>query len=150
MLVRVQIVHHRDDVHVRKLRNGEVFQRPGKVPTLVEWKLDRLGRSLRQPVQTVDQPHKGEDRLRVLVGPLAADTSDPAGRIVFHVFAALSEYEREPIRERARASIAAARARGKMAGQPWTPMSKFLEAAELMNDPMCLRRQRPDRWGSAG
>ncbi len=107
--------------------------RPGD--TLVVWKLDRLGRSLRQLVQTVDQLHNGEAHLRILTGPLAADTSDPAGRFVFHVFAALAEYERELIRERTRAGIAAARARGKKAGRRWTPMSKILEAAELMKDP---------------
>ena len=107
--------------------------RPGD--TLVVWKLDRLGRSLRQLVQTVDRLHEQSVNLRILTGPAAVDTADPASRFMFHIFAALAEFERELIRERTVAGLAAARARGKRGGRPATPMSAILEAAELMKDP---------------
>lgn len=103
--------------------------------TLVVWKLDRLGRSLRQLVQTVDRLQEQDVQLRILTGLAAVDTADPAGRFMFHVFAALAEFERGLIRERTVAGLAAARARGRRGGRPATPMSAILQAAELMKDP---------------
>ena len=62
----------------------------------------------------------------------AIDTSSPGGKLVFHVFAALAEFERDLIRERTRAGLAAARARGRVGGRPsvWTP--EKLEQAQRM------------------
>lgn len=88
--------------------------RPGD--TLVVWRLDRLGRSIRH---LIDQLHTLQDRgieFRSLQENI--DTSSPGGRLVFHIFASLAEFERDLIRERTNAGLAAARARGRTGGRP--------------------------------
>ena len=86
--------------------------------TLVIWKLDRLGRSLPHLVTTVRNLDARGVGLRVLSGEGAAlDTTTPAGRLVFGIFAALAEFERDLIRERTLAGLAAARARGRKGGR---------------------------------
>jgi DNA invertase Pin-like site-specific DNA recombinase len=88
--------------------------RPGDA--LVVWKLDRLGRSLRQLVEVVTglaERGVGFCSLQEQV-----DTTTPGGKLVFHVFAALAEFERDLIHERTRAGLAAARARGRQGGRP--------------------------------
>ena len=86
--------------------------------TLVVWKLDRLGRSLPHLVTTVRDLDARGVGLRVLSGEGAAlDTSTPAGRLVFGLFAALAEFECDLIRERTMAGLAAARARGRKGGR---------------------------------
>ena len=82
--------------------------RPGD--TLVVWKLDRLGRSLRHLVDTVTG--LAERGIGFCSLQEAIDTTTPGGELVFHVFAALAEFERDLIRERTAAGLAAARARG--------------------------------------
>lgn len=90
--------------------------RPGDV--LVVWKLDRLGRTLAHLVRLVEDLAARGTGLRVLTGEGAAiDTTTPAGRMVFGIFAALAEFERALIRERTRAGLAAARARGRRGGR---------------------------------
>lgn len=92
--------------------------RPGD--TLVVWRLDRLGRSLRHLLDTVtDLEVKGVGFASLNE---SLDTRTPGGRLVFHVFAALSQFEADIIRERTRAGLAAARARGRVGGRPtvWT------------------------------
>jgi DNA invertase Pin-like site-specific DNA recombinase len=88
--------------------------RPGD--TLVVWRLDRLGRSLRH---LIDQLHVLAERgigFRSLQETI--DTTSPGGRLIFHVFAALAEFERDLIRERTNAGLVAARARGRTGGRP--------------------------------
>jgi DNA invertase Pin-like site-specific DNA recombinase len=81
---------------------------------LVVWKLDRLGRSLRHLVTVVHDLTERGIGLRVLSGQGAAiDTTTAAGKLVFGIFAALAEFERELIRERTIAGLAAARAGGR-------------------------------------
>ena len=89
--------------------------RPGD--TLVVWKLDRLGRDLRHLINTVhDMTGRGVG-LKVLTGHGAAiDTTTAAGKLVFGIFAALAEFERELIAERTIAGLASARARGRKGG----------------------------------
>jgi DNA invertase Pin-like site-specific DNA recombinase len=82
--------------------------RPGD--TLVVWKLDRLGRSLRHLVDTITGLADRGIGLRSLQE--AIDTTTPGGKLVFHVFAALAEFERDLIRERTTAGLVAARDRG--------------------------------------
>lgn len=87
--------------------------------TLVIWKLDRLGRSLRHLVNTVGELTVRGIGLKVLTGEGAMiDTTTASGRLMFGIFAALAEFERELIIERTRAGIAAAKARGKHCGRP--------------------------------
>jgi DNA invertase Pin-like site-specific DNA recombinase len=88
--------------------------RPGD--TLVVWKLDRLGRSLRHLVDTVTGLAERGIGFRSLQE--AIDTTTPGGKLVFHVFAALAEFERDLVRERTAAGLAAARARGRRGGRP--------------------------------
>jgi DNA invertase Pin-like site-specific DNA recombinase len=84
--------------------------------TLVVWRLDRLARSLKQLMQTVeDLEHRGI-ALKSLTE--AIDTSTPGGKLVFHVFGAIAEFERAIIRERTKAGVAAAKARGRHGGRP--------------------------------
>jgi DNA invertase Pin-like site-specific DNA recombinase len=82
--------------------------------TLVVWKLDRLGRPLRHLVNVVHDLTSRSIGLRVLNGQGAAiDTTTPAGKLVFGIFASLAEFERDLISERTRAGLASARARGR-------------------------------------
>ncbi len=76
--------------------------------TLVVWKLDRLARSIRQLIETVEDLERRKIGLRSLTE--AIDTTTPGGRLVFHVFAALAEFERSVIRERTAAGLEAVRA----------------------------------------
>jgi DNA invertase Pin-like site-specific DNA recombinase len=87
--------------------------------TLVIWKLDRLGRDLKHLVTLVDDLNGQNVGLKVLAGAGAQiDTSTANGKLVFGIFAALAEFERELIRERTRPGLAAARARGRKGGRP--------------------------------
>ena len=87
--------------------------------TFVVWKLDRLGRNLKHLVTTVDELHARGISLRVLAGAGAEiDTTTPNGRLVFGIFAALAEFERELIAQRTRAGLTPARARGRLGGRP--------------------------------
>ncbi len=89
--------------------------RPGD--TLVVWKLDRLGRDLRHLINTVHDLTGRGIGLKVLTGHGAAiDTTTAAGKLVFGIFAALAEFERELIAERTVAGLASARARGRKGG----------------------------------
>jgi DNA invertase Pin-like site-specific DNA recombinase len=86
--------------------------------TLIVWKLDRLGRDLKHLVNLVDELHKRGIELKVLTGQGASiDTAQPSGKLVFGIFAALADYERELISERTKAGLAAARARGRRGGR---------------------------------
>jgi DNA invertase Pin-like site-specific DNA recombinase len=87
--------------------------------TLVVWKLDRLARDMRHLVNLVEDLTSREIGLRVLTGQGAAiDTTTAAGKLVFGIFAALAEFERELIIERTKAGMKAARARGRFGGRP--------------------------------
>lgn len=91
----------------------------GEGDVLIVWKLDRLGRSLRSLVEMVDDLRARSAGLRVLAGEGAMiDTTMPHGRMIFGIFAVLAEFERELIRERTRAGMAAARVRGARIGRP--------------------------------
>jgi len=90
------------------------FARSGD--TLVIWRLDRLGRSLRHLLDLVAQL---QDRgVGLLSLHESLDTTSPSGKLIFHVFAALAEFERDLIRERTAAGLQAARARGRHGGRP--------------------------------
>lgn len=84
------------------------------------WKLDRLGRDLRHLVNTVHDLTTKEIGFKVLTRHGAAiDTTTAAGKLVFGIFAALAEFEREMIKERTLAGIASARAKGRKGGRPY-------------------------------
>lgn len=88
--------------------------------TLVVWKLDRLGRDLRHLVNTVHDLTARNIGFKVLTGHgVAIDTTTASGKLVFGIFAALAEFEREMIKERTLAGMASARARGRKGGRPY-------------------------------
>ena len=84
--------------------------------TVVIWKLDRLGRSLKHLVELVGELAERKVGLQSLNDPI--DTTHAQGRLVFNLFASLAEFERELIRERTQAGLSAARARGRIGGRP--------------------------------
>jgi DNA invertase Pin-like site-specific DNA recombinase len=107
------------------LRNGD---------TLVVWRLDRLGRSLRHLIDTITKLADRGVGFKSLTENI--DTTTSGGKLVFHIFGALAEFEREIIRERTTAGLDAARSRGKVGGRP-----KALSAKERQ----MLRNMAADR-----
>ena len=98
--------------------------------TLMVWKLDRLGRNLRHLINTVHDLTARGVGLKVLTGQGAAiDTTSAAGKLVFGIFAALAEIERELISERTVAGLASARARGRKGGRPFKMTAAKLRLA---------------------
>jgi DNA invertase Pin-like site-specific DNA recombinase len=95
--------------------------RPGDV--LVVWRLDRLGRSLKHLIELLTELERQGIGFQSLQE--AIDTTTPGGRLVFHIFGALAEFERNLIRERTKAGLTAARARGRIGGR-----QKALSATE--------------------
>jgi DNA invertase Pin-like site-specific DNA recombinase len=101
--------------------------------SLVVWKLDRLARSLKQLIETVEDLEASGIGFRSLTE--AIDTTSAGGKLVFHIFAALAEFERGIIRERTRAGLDAARARGKVGGRPRTiGEAEIRQAQALLRD----------------
>ncbi|MEX5307668.1 recombinase family protein [Kocuria sp. CPCC 205258] len=110
---------------LKALRSGD---------TLLVWKLDRLGRDLRHLVNVVHDLTERGVGLKVLTGQGAAiDTTTASGKLVFGIFAALAEFERELISERTKAGLASARARGRNGGRPhkMTPAKVRLAMASM-------------------
>jgi DNA invertase Pin-like site-specific DNA recombinase len=102
--------------------------------TLTVWKLDRLGRNLRHLINTVHDLTKRGIGFKVLTGHGASiDTTTPAGKLIFGIFAALAEFEKELISERTKAGLASARARGRKGGAPFkmTPAKLRLALAAM-------------------
>src|SRR5882762_5361393 len=97
-----------------ELKAALEYMRDGDV--LVVWKLDRLARSLGQLIDTVDSLKERGIGFRSLTEQI--DTTTPAGKLTFHIFGAMAEFERSIIRERTRAGLDAARARGRTGGRP--------------------------------
>jgi DNA invertase Pin-like site-specific DNA recombinase len=107
---------------LKSLREGD---------TLIVWKLDRLGRNLRHLVNTIHDLMERKIGFRVLSGQGAnIDTTTAGGRLVFGIFAALAEFERELIRERTIAGLSSARARGRNGGRPYTMTPAKLRLAQ--------------------
>lgn len=98
--------------------------------TLVVWKLDRLARSLQQLIETVEVLHKIGCGFRSLTE--AIDTTTAGGRLVFHIFGALAEFERNIIRERTLAGLQAARARGRKGGRPKAMNAQNMAVAQAL------------------
>ena len=95
------------DKALNSLRKGD---------TLIVWKLDRLGRSLQHLISIITGLNEGGIYFRSLKESL--DTSSSTGKLIFHIFGALAEFERDIIRERTMAGLASARARGRVGGRP--------------------------------
>jgi len=112
---------------LRSLRKGD---------TLIVWRLDRLGRSVKDLVALINELR--ERGVEFVSLTEAIDTTTPMGSFIFHITAALAELERSIIRERTRAGLAAARARGRKGGRPkkltdreWRAIRTLVDAREL-------------------
>jgi len=113
------------DNAMRYLRKGD---------TLVVWKLDRLGRSLRHLIDVVTSLGKKGAFFKSTQENI--DTSSSGGKFIFHLFGSLAEFERDIIRERTKAGLEAARARGKVGGRPKAlDDRKIILAKQLMSNP---------------
>lgn len=107
---------------IEHLRNGDV---------LVVWRLDRLGRSLKNLIEIVAQLEERGIGLRSLQENI--DTTTSGGKLVFHIFCSLAEFERSLIRERTQAGLEAARSRGRRGGRPRRMDGKKIAAARAMH-----------------
>ena len=111
------------------LRNGDV---------LVVWRLDRLGRSLPHLIETVGKLEARGVGFRSLTENI--DTTTPGGRLIFHVFGALGQFERDLIRERTKAGLTAAAARGRKGGRkPVITADKLQRAREFLANGLNVR-----------
>ncbi|KPV54042.1 hypothetical protein SE17_06100 [Kouleothrix aurantiaca] len=116
------------------LQEALSYMRQGDV--LVVWKLDRLGRSLKNLIELVTKLDARDIGFRSVTENI--DTTTSSGRLIFHFFGALAEFERDLIRERTQAGLAAARARGRKGGRPrakgLNDQKKLAMALALYND----------------
>lgn len=121
------------------LREGDV---------LVVWKFDRLARSLKQLIETVEDLDERKIAFKSLTESI--DTSNPGGMLVFHIFGALAQFERSLIRERTKAGLEAAKKRGKVGGRPRSLKDEDLDVAKaLLSDGKLTVTQIADRLGTS-
>jgi DNA invertase Pin-like site-specific DNA recombinase len=97
---------------------------------LVVWRLDRLGRSLRHLIDTINELHERGVGFKSLQENI--DTTTSGGKLVFHIFGALAEFEREIIRERTQAGLESARSRGRIGGRPKTLTARQVQILRNM------------------
>lgn len=102
----------------------------GTGDTIVVWKLDRVARSLSQLIVTFDDLDRRGIGLRSLTE--AIDTTTSGGKLVFHIFGALAEFERSIIQERTMAGLLAARARGRLGGRPKMLSAEDIDVAKAL------------------
>lgn len=101
---------------------------------IIVWRLDRLGRNLSHLIETINSLSSREVSFRSLTESI--DSSTPSGRLVLHIFASLAEFERALLRERTKAGLEAARARGRLGGRPKALNDiKIAMLKNLMMDP---------------
>ncbi len=119
------------------LRRGDI---------LIVWRLDRLGRSLKDLIEIVSELESKGVGFQSLNESI--DTTSPSGKLIFHVFAALSEFERSLIQERTKAGLAAARARGRKGGRPKKLSSDQIRKAKAMlTDPLMTKSEVAKHFG---
>lgn len=122
---------------LRMLRKGD---------TLIVWKLDRLARSLKDLVEIIQDLNEREVGFKSLTESI--DTTSSGGRLVFHIFGALAEFEHSLIRERTIAGLEAARARGRKGGRkPSMSDSDIRKAAAMLSDPNITKKEVAKHFG---
>ena len=113
------------------LAEAIAYAREGDI--LVVWRLDRLGRSLKHLIETITSLNERGIGFKSITE--AIDTTTSGGKLIFHIFGALAEFERDIIRERTHAGLTAARARGRKGGRPRVLTPKKAQMAQaLYND----------------
>ena len=118
-----------------RLKLTECLNNLKKGDTLVVWRLDRLGRSSKDLIEIISNLSKEEIKFKSICDG-AIDTTTANGVLIFNIFAALAQFERDLIRERTLAGLTAARARGRQGGRPKmeTDNPKILTAKKLHKD----------------
>jgi DNA invertase Pin-like site-specific DNA recombinase len=108
--------------------------------TLIVWRLDRLGRSLKHLIETITNLNNRKIGFKSITENI--DTTTSGGKLVFHIFGALAEFERDIIKERTQAGSQAARARGRLGGRPkaLTDKKQAIAQALYKDNPTPLRR----------
>lgn len=115
---------------------------------LVVWKLDRLARSLKQLIETVEDLERRDISFVSLTENI--NTTSPGGKLIFHIFAALAEFERGLIRERTTAGLASAREAGRVGGRPRSLSAKDVLAAKaLLSDKQITFEEVARRLGTS-
>ena len=136
--------------------SGARTQRPGldkaisfcrKGDTLVVWKLDRMGRSMSHLIEMIQKLGKNGVGFQSLTEKI--DTTTAGGRLIFHLFGALAEFERDLIRERVQAGLKSARVRGRKGGRPGVSEETKAMAKTLLADKSLSVKQICDRLGIA-
>ncbi len=131
--------HGRDETYVDQGWSGSRFQRPGleealkelrKGDVFVVWRLDRLGRSIANLIQFVEELEQKRVQFQSITERI--DTTSSGGKLFFHMIAALAEFERQIIRERTIAGLEAARSRGRRLGRPRKVNETILEEVRLL------------------
>ena len=112
-----------------ELKKAMEYIREGE-DSLVVWKLDRLARSLKQLITTVENLNAMNIGLESIIESI--NTKSSGGKFIFHIFGALAEFERSIIKDRTKAGLAAAKARGKLPGRPGLLNKEDLEVAEAL------------------
>ncbi|KUJ74541.1 DNA invertase [Thiomicrospira sp. XS5] len=122
---------------MKMLRDGDV---------LVVWKLDRLARSLKDLIEIVSELESRGVGFKSLTESI--DTTSPGGKLIFHIFGALSEFEHSLIRERTLEGLKAARARGRKGGRkPAMNRSDVQKAAAMLKDPLITKTEVAKHFG---
>lgn len=117
-----------------------------KDDVLVVWKLDRLARSLKDLVEIVQDLHDRGVGFKSLTESI--DTTSSGGRLVFHIFGALAEFEHDLIRERTMAGLQAARARGRKGGRkPSLSDADIRKAIAMLSDPKITKKEVAEHFG---
>jgi len=109
---------------------NKALEHSRKGDTLVVWKLDRLGRSLSHLLEVIGGLSDRGIQFKSIQETI--DTSTPGGKLVFHVFCSLAEFERDLVRERTNAGLAAARARGRVGGRPSSLSSEQVKMGKAL------------------
>jgi DNA invertase Pin-like site-specific DNA recombinase len=119
---------------------------PFVAESLVVWRLDRLGRSLKDLMQIVSElEHTG---IGFRSPNESIDTTTAGGKLIFHVFAALAEFERSLIQKRTRAGLKAARARGRKGGRPKAlTLDQLRKASAMLLDPKMTKTEVAKHFG---
>lgn len=125
------------DICLKVLREGDI---------LVVWRLDRLGRSLEHLVQIIRDLESRKIGFLSLTESI--DTTNAGGKLIFHIFAALAEFERNLISERTKAGLKAARARGRKGGRKAKlTNSDMRKAAAMLRDPLVTKTEVAKHFG---
>ncbi|MER2109217.1 MAG: recombinase family protein [Solibacillus sp.] len=133
----------------KKQRPGleEVLQYARKGDTIVVWRLDRLGRNMQDLIQIVNSLNEQGIGFHSLQENITMDKSNATGQLMFHLFAAFAEFERNLIEERSAAGRVAAKARGRLGGRPEKYGSKDIEMMKALIESGTPIKDVAEKWG---